>query len=138
MLYVVTESLKTDGGTEDVDTHLTLTFERPGGCPVEEVQPVHVTGKLTNHDGLIHFEGTFSVAYTDVCCRCLQTIQRQMKADLEADFVRGKEKAAADEEIYVYEGSKLTLGEAVEDAFILNLPYRDYCDSGCGASFVSE
>lgn len=138
MLYVVTESLKTDGGTEDVDTHLALTFDRPGGCPVEKVQPVHVTGRMTNHDGLIHFDGEFSVAYTDICCRCLQPIEREMKVGLSADFVRGKEKAAAEEEIYVYEGSKLTLGEAIEDAFILNLPYRDYCDGGCEAPFVSE
>ena len=137
MLYVVTESLKTDGGTEDVDTYLTLTFDRPGGCPVEKVQPVHVTGKMTNHDGIIQFDGCFSAAYTDVCCRCLQPIAREMKADLKAGFVRGKERAAEEEELYVYEGSKLTLGEAVEDAFLLNLPYRDFCDGGC-ETFASE
>ncbi len=127
MFYVVTESLKTDGGTADVDTYMDLTFDRPGGCPVQEVGKVHVTGRFANIGGLIKFKGNFTAPYTDVCCICLEEIHREIDSGLEAVFARSQAEETGDEEIYVYEGSKLTLGVAVEDAFILALPYRDYC-----------
>ena len=127
MYYVVTESLKTDGGTADIDIYLELEFDRPGGCPVQAVDTVHVTGRFTNNGGLIKFNGHFTVPYTDVCCICLQEVHRTIDSDLEAVFVRKQSAESEDEEIYVYEGSKLTLGDAVEDAFLLELPYRDYC-----------
>ena len=131
MYFVVTESLKTDGGTADIDTSLQLTFDRPGGCPVEEVGQAHVKGRFTNNGGIIKFQGSFKVPYTDVCCRCLEELKREIDGSLEATFMRGNPDEVTDEEIYVYEGSKLTLGKAVEDAFILELPYRDYCESEC-------
>ncbi len=131
MYFVVTESLKTDGGTADIDTSLELTFDRPGGCPVKEVGQAHVVGRFTNNGGIIKFQGHFTVPYTDVCCRCLEELKREIDGNLEASFMRGNADEVTDEEIYVYEGSKLTLGKAVEDAFILELPYRDYCEGGC-------
>ena len=94
---------------------------------MQEVGKVHVTGRFTNMGGLIKFNGNFTAPYTDVCCVCLEEIHREMKGELEAVFARSQAEETGDEEIYVYEGSKLTLGVAVEDAFILALPYRDYC-----------
>lgn len=128
MFYVVTESLKTDGGTANIDIYLDLTFDIPGGCPVQEVGAVRVTGRFVNTGGLIKFKGNFIAPYTDVCCRCLREVHREMRSELEAVFARSQSAETGDEEIYVYEGSKLTLGRAVEDAFLLALPYRDYCD----------
>ena len=131
MYFVVTEILRTDGGTADIDTNIELTFDRPGGCPVKEVGQAHVTGRFTNNGGIIKFQGHFTVPYTDVCCRCLEELKREIEANLEATFTRGDTEEVTDDEIYVYKGSKLTLGMAVEDAFIVELPYRDYCDKDC-------
>ena len=127
MFFVATESLKTDGGTADIDTSFELTFDRPGGCPVQEVSPVHVTGRFTNMGGLIKFQGNFTAPYTDVCCICLEDIYREITGELEATFARSQVIDTEHEEIYAYEGSKIPVGVAVEDAFILALPYRDYC-----------
>ena len=139
MYYVVTESLKTDGGIADIDTFLTLTFDRPGGCPVGKVGKAHVKGRFTNKGGIIYFTGRYTVPYTNVCCRCLKEIEREADEELEASFMRSvREQQAEDEDIYVYEGSKLCIGQAVEDAFILSLPYRDYCDGGCRNEYAME
>ena len=131
MFFVATESLKTDGGTADIDCDLELTFDRPGGCPVQAVSPVRVTGRFTNNGGLIKFQGSFTAPYTDVCCICLEEIPREAAGALDAVFVRGQTDDTADDDVYVYEGSKIPIGIAVEDAFILALPYRDYCGGDC-------
>ena len=127
MYYIVPESLKMDGGTAEVDGEFELTFDRPGGCPVKKADKALVKGRFTNNGGLIRFEGRARIPYTDICCRCLKEIEREADIPLELSFVRNGTRDV-DEETYVYEGSKLNIAEALEEAFILEIPYRDYCD----------
>jgi len=130
MFYNIPNNLKLDGGQCDIDIHLDLTFERPGNCPVVSVKDAKITGSLVNISGMLHFTGSMVVWYTDICCRCLKDIDRVMEKSLNLIFShQGKEDL--DDDIYVYQGSKLDWLPAVEDAFIVTLPYRDYCSDSC-------
>ena len=128
MYYIVPESLKTDGGTAEIDQVFELGFDRPGGSPVSEVGGAHVVGRFTNNGGLIRLNAECTVPYKDICCRCLKVLERELKINIEANFVRNGTHDV-DEETYVYEGSRLNIEDALEDAFILEIPYRDYCGS---------
>jgi len=130
MFYNIPNNLKLDGGQCEIDTHLDLTFERPGGCPVVSVKDAVISGRLVNVSGMLHFTGNMEVTYTDVCCRCLKEIDRVIKKTLNIIFSH-QDREDLDEDIYVYQGSKLNWLPAVEDAFIVALPYRDYCSDSC-------
>lgn len=128
MYYIVPESLRTDGGTAEIDQTFELKFDRPGGCPASEIGAAHVVGRFTNNGGLIRLNAKCIVPYKDICCRCLKELERELEIDIDANFVRNGTHDV-DEETYVYEGSRLNIEDALEDAFILEIPYRDYCGS---------
>lgn len=63
------------------------------------------------------------------CCRCLEPVTSAHAADIDAIYSRIEDPE--DPDLYVFEGSKLDLTDAVRDALLLELPYRFLCKEDC-------
>ena len=129
MYYSISELAQGKGNSLVVDTYMDLDFARPGGCPVLKVGQAHVIGTILRTTEFIEFDGSYEIPYTDVCARCLEEFDKVLICNFKECF--SKLDSVIDEDIYKYEGHKIPLGLAVEDDFILNIPFRDFCLEDC-------
>lgn len=63
------------------------------------------------------------------CSRCLEAVQMNISADVDACFARTPDPD--DPDLYTYESSVVNLTDAVSDALLLELPYRFLCSENC-------
>lgn len=66
---------------------------------------------------------------TSRCCRCLEPVSINLSAEVDAVFARQIDPE--DPDLYIFEGSKIDITDAVRDALLLELPYRFLCSEDC-------
>jgi uncharacterized protein len=129
MLYDITDISKLEGSTAKVDIVFTPEFDRPGGCPVEKIEEVHLKGVITNNGGIFQFNGRYNLHYIDLCARCLEEFEGELESELAVDF--SWPEKSTDAEMYSFTGYRIPLGVAVEDSIILNVPSKNLCSENC-------
>jgi len=129
MYYSISELAQKRESPLVVDTYMDLEFARPGGCPVQKVGKAHIIGVVSRTAEFVEFDGSYEIPYTDYCARCLEEFDKVLICNIKGYF--SKLDSVVDEDIYKYEGHKIPLGLAVEDDFILNIPFRDFCLEDC-------
>lgn len=106
-----------------------------------ELEEMEVLGDPIRFDGVsaggeffgtgerVSIQGEITAAVTSRCAKCLEPVTLQLTARLDALFARQTDPD--DPDLYVFEGSKANLTDAVRDALLLELPYRFLCSEDC-------
>ena len=79
----------------------------------------------------VDFDVTFenpNVFIEGICDRCLAKVSKQIYLPFEQTFYKD---SAADEDAYIYSGSKLDVTKAVCDEIVLSLPLSFLCKEDC-------
>ena len=77
----------------------------------------------------VSIRGEVSAAVTSRCAKCLEPVKLEIHAEMDALYARQPDPE--DPDIYLFEGSKVDLTDAVRDALLLELPYRFLCSEDC-------
>ena len=87
------------------------------------------SGEFTGAEERVSIRGEVSAAVSSRCAKCLAPVTIELRAELNAVYVRQSDPD--DPDIYLFEGSKLDLTDAARDALLLELPYRFLCSEDC-------
>lgn len=101
-----------------------------GGRTVAFAAPLSVTGRYVFDGKAVAVEGTARTCLRSVCARCAEPFEEPFAFRFSERFVKASEQGA-DEESYPYEGSVLSLTQAVMDNLFLQLPLTSVCRPDC-------
>jgi uncharacterized protein len=129
MLLECKELIRTPGGHLPFEFDLDLSdLEFYGICPI--VEPVHVTGEISNHAGLLMMTGTAETTLHVNCDRCGKPFLRQLSLPFEhmlADHLEDEEN----DEIVLLNGTVLDAGDAVTDDVVYGMDSSNLCKEDC-------
>lgn len=94
------------------------------------VEPVHVTGEVRNHAGLLMMTGTAVTNLHVNCDRCGKPFQRLMELPFEhmlADHLEDEEN----DEIVLLDGTVLHADDVIEDDFVYGMDTSNLCKEDC-------
>ena len=77
-------------------------------------------------DDSVEIEGTLTFSLAGPCSRCLEPVEREITAELQALFEEGE----GDGESYGYQNA-VDLSELMRDTVLVNLPSRLTCEKEC-------
>ena len=98
------------------------------GDPVA-FEEIAVKGEYFGADGRVRIRGEAAAQLHSRCCRCLEPVCVPITAEIDAEFARVEDPD--DPDLYLFEGSKADLTDAVRDALLLEMPYRVLCSEDC-------
>lgn len=99
---------------------------------VSFAQPVRVEGTYVFDGKAVTVTAAVSTVLHSVCARCAEPFEEPVSFKMEERFVRGATEAQTEEdEIYSYEGDRLSLDKAVADGLFLALPSVSVCREDC-------
>lgn len=111
-------------------------FRRPFADPGWRLDGVHLTVHRDGED--VRVEGAVEARVPQVCARCLETFQVDVRRAVDTRFVPApagrteeRELATDDLETDVYAGDILDLASLVETETTLALPMKPLCGEGC-------
>ena len=81
------------------------------------------TGKRVN------LRGRVSTQVHTRCARCLEPVTYRLEAEMNVQFAGSEDPD--DPDLYLFEGSKADLTDALRDAVLLEMPYRALCREDC-------
>lgn len=94
------------------------------------VNPVNITGEVTNHLGIIRLNATAQTTLSSVCARCLKDISPVHTVII--DNVLSTEKLTDDDdETFVILTDKLELDDIIIPAIILDVEMSYLCSADC-------
>lgn len=129
MLLDLKELIVHSGEALPFDFELDLSeLDFHGTHPI--VEPVHVTGQVRNHAGLLMMTGTAVTNLHVNCDRCGKPFQRVMELPFEhmlADHLEDEEN----DEIVLLDGSVLNADDVIEDDFVYGMDTSDLCKEDC-------
>ena len=109
------------------------------------MDPVKVTGELTNTGDTILFEGKVSTAVRMSCGRCLKEYTQPLEFGIEEEYAKkGLGKKAQKNEIelgendFVYEvgsDNKIDLSEVIRQNILIEVPIQPLCEECKGKEF---
>lgn len=94
-----------------------------------EFDSIAVSGEYFSAGEKISIRAEVNATAISRCAKCLEPVQMDLTAKMEAVFAR--ELDPDDPDLYAYESSKVDLTDAVRDALLLELPYRFLCSEDC-------
>ncbi|NLI20862.1 MAG: DUF177 domain-containing protein [Clostridiales bacterium] len=100
----------------------------------EEVSfdPVSLEGTYSALDGAIHLSGVLKTTARATCAMCLAPANAAMTIRFDETF--RKDANEIEDEVFRYEGGKVTLDQLALTLIMLNLPMRFLCKENCGGS----
>ena len=101
-----------------------------GICPIAE--PVHVTGEVKNHAGLLVLTGTAETVLHVNCDRCGKPFLKPMSLSFEhmlADHLEDEENE--NDEIVLLQGTVLDVRDAVTDDMVYGMDSSNLCKEDC-------
>ncbi len=129
MLLDLKELIVHPGEALPFDFKLDLSeLEFYGTHPI--VEPVHVTGEVRNHAGLLMMTGTAVTNLHVNCDRCGKPFQRWMELPFEhmlADHLEDEEN----DEIVLLDGTVLHVDDVIEDDFVYGMDTSNLCKEDC-------
>lgn len=90
---------------------------------------VRAYGEMRGAEERVGIRGDATAQVSSSCARCLSPVTVQLHAQVDALYARQPDPD--DPDLYLFEGSKLDLTDAVRDALLLELPYRFLCREDC-------
>jgi len=127
--YDVSSILKTDGAEISLSVPVDLEIERLSGLSISEIDNCWFEGTITNNAGFLTLKGILKLTYTTYCGRCLKTLVRDIALDINEGF--SKTELYDKDDIYIFKGTEIPLGEALTDNFIINVPAKSVCREDC-------
>lgn len=127
----ITDIIKVNGASMDVDFNETIEGLDNVGNGLRFDQPVKFSGKLVNNSGILELEGRMTTGYTAQCFRCLTEIAGKIDIKVDEDFVNSSSAKKGEDEVYTYEGNVLEIDKALKDNIVLNTPMKMVCSENC-------
>ena len=122
------KALKFPGQVYFFDADLELEEMEVLDDPVK-FEEIVVSGEYFSAGDKISIRGEVNATAVSRCAKCLETVEVNLTAEMDALFAR--ELDPDDPDLYTYESSKVDLTDAVRDALLLELPYRFLCSEDC-------
>lgn len=91
--------------------------------------PVNVSGKITNLKEILLFEGKIDGKITLECDRCTKSIDYKFNIDANEKF--SNNYIDNEDDLYIFRGDTIDLGDVVKNIIVLNLPMKYICSEGC-------
>ena len=98
------------------------------GDPVR-FSDVAAAGEFFGTGERVSVRGKITAQVESRCSRCLEPVCEPITAEIDALLTRQEDPD--DPDLYLFEGSKADLTDAVRDALLLELPYRFLCSEDC-------
>ena len=118
-----------DGLVKDFDYDLDLSEEEFDSVK-PFVSPVKVSGKVSNHAGIVEIDADASFVL-DICCdRCAKPLKYPYSVKVQHTLVTSLNDENNDELLLVNE-LRFNLDELVTDDIFLDLPYKFLCKEDC-------
>ena len=127
-LLDISAALKNPGQAYAIDARPDLEEMEVLSDPVR-FENVAAKGEYFGTGERVSIRGEITAAVTSRCAKCLEPVTIALKAEMDALFARQLDPE--DPDIYLFEGSKVDLTDAVRDALLLELPYRFLCSDDC-------
>lgn len=119
------------GDTQAIPIDCDMDFshlEMYGDTPFRE--PVHITGKVENHAGIVRLVARAQYVLDTSCDRCTAPIRRNAELPIEHILVTSLNREDTDD-LIVVENDQLLLDELVEADLVLNYPMKILCREDC-------
>lgn len=91
--------------------------------------PVHITGRLFNRAGIVHFDYSADLTLNVTCDRCLKELERDYHFDFEHIVVRSLN--SDNDEYIVADGESIDLNDIAVTDLLLQLPTKILCRDDC-------
>lgn len=129
MLLELKDIIQRPGAAKPFAFDLDLSgMEFYGIHPIAE--PIHVSGEVRNHAGLLMMTGTAETTLHVNCDRCGKPFLKPMSLSFEhmlADHLEDEEN----DEIILLQGTVLDAGDAVTDDIVYGMDSSNLCKEGC-------
>ena len=127
-LLDVSAALKNPGQAYAFDVQPELEEMEVLSDPVR-FEDVVAVGEFFGTGERVSVRGQVTATVTSRCAKCLEPVTIPLHAEMDALFARQIDPE--DPDLYLFEGSKADLTDAVRDALLLELPYRFLCSEDC-------
>ena len=127
-LLDISAALKTPGQAYAFDARPELEEMEVLSDPVR-FENVAASGEFFGTGERVSIKGEVTAAVTSRCAKCLEPVTLRIRAEMDALYARQLDPE--DPDLYLFEGSKADLTDAVRDALLLALPYRFLCKEDC-------
>ncbi len=131
MICDLSAILKDYGGTMSVKDICRLSDTEFLGEDLSFPDGLLVDGKITNNTKSLHFTAKVTGRLQAHCARCRTTVFEDVEFDISEILVRDEEASSTDEDIVVFSGHEVDLGEIVIDNFLLNTSGKYLCKEDC-------
>ena len=124
----VSKALKYPGQVYTFEVRPEIEAMEVLGDPIA-FRDVVATGEFFGTDAHVSIRGRVTAQADSQCCRGLEPVSETISAEIDA--LLSRQADPDDPDLYLFEGSKADLTDAVRDALLLELPYRFLCSDDC-------
>lgn len=124
----VSKALKNPGQAYSFELHPVLEELEVLGDPVR-FEGITARGEFFGTGEKVSLRGEITSTVASRCAKCLEPVALEIRAEMDALFACQPDPE--DPDLYTFEGSKVDLTDAVQDALLLELPYRFLCSEDC-------
>ena len=129
MLLELKDIIHIPGGVLPFEFDLDLSdYDFYGNCPFAE--PIHVSGQVKNHAGLLVMSGKAVTTLHVICDRCGKRFTRPMEVDFEHQLADHLEDEENDDYILL-NATVLDAGDAVTDDMVYGMDSSNLCKEDC-------
>ena len=130
MIIDVSSILKETGGKIDVNAKVDFADVDFLGESFHFTSPIDLCGEIYNNGKSLKLTLKATGEMEVHCSRCMSPIVKELKFDVIEDFMQD-DGEAVDEDIILFSGTKIDIGEIVLNSFFMNVDGKYLCSEDC-------
>ncbi len=131
MIIDVSNILKESGVSRSVSGEAKLDDIVYRGSGYRFTKPLSVTGTVANNGKNLFVSLHVKAEFITECARCMEDTAASAEFDAEEVFVREDELSSDGEDVRVYTGHTIDVGEVIAENFLMNVSARYLCSPDC-------
>ena len=131
MICDLSAILKVHGGSMSIKDVCKLSDTEFLGEDLSFPEGLFVDGKITNNTKSLHFTAKITGRLQAHCARCRVTVFEDVEFSISEILVRDEDADSTDEDIIVFSGHEVDIGDIVIDNFFLNASGKYLCKEDC-------
>jgi uncharacterized protein len=93
--------------------------------------PLQLDGEIVNNGTTLEFTAMAQGQMKVHCARCNKPLDRSIQFDIHELLAQGEEEDTAEEDIVLFSGSSIDLGDIVQNSFLMNVTGKYLCKEDC-------
>jgi uncharacterized protein len=131
MILDVSQILKETGGKIDIETKLDFADVDFLGENFHFEEPLNLSGKIYNNGKSLRLTLDVTGKMQVHCARCMKPMVTDVDFEVSEDFMQGDGETAEEDDIILFEGTKIELLEVVSNSFFMNVSGKYLCSEDC-------